>query len=58
MKSVSGKVSRSNFNHFITVILPVKQATEQDARFDALGGVMVVSLLVAIISLMRLMLAN
>lgn len=57
-KSDFGKSCRSGLNHCITVILPVKQATEEDNRSDAVGGLMVVCLSLAIIFLMRFMLEN
>ncbi len=58
IKSVFGKVSRSGLDHCITVILPVKHATEQDTGFDALGGLTVVGLSVVTILLMRFILGN
>jgi hypothetical protein len=57
-KTAAGKVRRRGRNHFTTVILPVKRAAETDARLDALGGVLIISLAVALIFWMRLILAN
>jgi hypothetical protein len=57
-KPVAGKVRRQGASHFTTVILPVTRAVETDARFDALGGVLIISLSVTVIFWMRLMLAN
>jgi hypothetical protein len=57
-KTVFGKVSRSGFYYFITVILPVKRPTEKDNKFDVLGGLMVVGLSTVMVILMRFMLAN
>jgi hypothetical protein len=51
-----GKVKRSGFHHFLTAALPVKRPAE--AKLDALGGVMVVIMLVGGLLLMRLILAN
>jgi len=51
-----GKVKRSGFHHFLTAVFPVKRTAE--AELDALGGVMVVILLVGAMLLMRLLLAN
>jgi len=51
-----GKVKRSGFHHLLTTVLRVKRTAE--AELDALGGVMVVILLVGAMLLMRLLLAN
>jgi hypothetical protein len=51
-----GKVKRSGFHHFLTAVFPVKRTAE--AELDALGGVMVVIMLVGAVFLMRLLLAN
>jgi hypothetical protein len=56
MTTAFGKVKRSGFHHFLTTVLPVKRAAE--AELDALGGVIVVILLVGAMLLMRLILAN
>ena len=58
MKTVFGKVSRSRFYYFIFMVLPVKQATEKDNGFDALGGLLVVVLSTVMMVLMRFMLAD
>jgi hypothetical protein len=51
-----GKVKRNGFHHLLTTVLRVKRTAE--AELDALGGVMVVILLVGAMLLMRLLLAN
>ena len=51
-----GKVKRSGFHHFLTAVFPVKRTAE--AELDALGGVMVVIMLMGAVLLMRLLLAN
>lgn len=58
MKPVAGKARRQGRNHFTTLILPVKRAAETDARFDAFGGVLIISLSVGLIFWMRLILAT
>lgn len=58
IKIAFGNFSRSGFYYFITMILPVKQATEKDNKFDALGGLMVVGLSTVTVILMRFMLGN
>jgi len=57
IKTVFGKVSRSRFYYLLIWHLPVRNACERETRSDALGGLMVVALLVGIVALMRLLLA-
>jgi hypothetical protein len=54
----SNKVDREHFKPFITSLLPVKHMTGRDGRLDALGGVLIISLAVALMFWMRLILAN
>lgn len=56
MKAVFGKANRSGFHYFVTPVLPTNRTTE--AGFDFLGGVIVVSLSVGVVSLMRFLLVN
>ena len=56
MKVVFGRADRSGFHYFLTSVFPMNHTTE--ARFDFLGGVMVVSLSVGVMLLMRLLLAH
>ncbi len=56
MKTVFGKVNRSGFHHFANPVPPRKRVSE--TGFDALGGLMIVSLSAGLAVLMRLILAN
>ena len=56
MTTALGKVKRSGFHYFLTTVLPVKRRA--DAELDALGGVMVVIILLGTVLLMRLILSN
>ena len=51
-----GKEPRSVLHHFITAALPF--AREPDARFEIMGGIMVVGLLGCTVFLMRFLLAD
>jgi hypothetical protein len=56
VKAVFGRASRSGFHHFLTSVLFMNRTPE--ARFDFLGGAMVVSLSMGMVLLMRLLLAH
>jgi hypothetical protein len=56
VKAVFGRSSRSGFHYFLTSVFPMNDAPT--ARFDFLGGVMVVSLTVGVVLLMRFLLVN
>ena len=56
MKPGFGKVTRSGLHRFITATIPF--APSPDARFEIVGGLMVVSLSTFLMALMRLLLAD
>jgi hypothetical protein len=56
VKTVFGRASRSGFHYFLTSVFPMNRTPE--ARFDFLGGVMVISLSMGVVLLMRLFLAH
>ena len=56
VKAVFGKADRSGFHYFLTSVLFMNHTPA--ARFDFLGGVMVVSLSMGVVILMRLLLAH
>jgi hypothetical protein len=56
VKSVSGRVNRSGFHHFLTAVFPMNHLPE--AKSDFLGVVMVVSMSVGTVFLMRILLAH
>ena len=56
VKAVFGRTSRSGFHCFLTSVFPMNPALE--ARFDFLGGIMVVGLSFGLVFLMRLLLEN
>jgi len=56
MKTGFGKESRSGLHRFITATIPF--APSPDARFEIVGGLMVVSLSTFLMALMRLLLAD
>lgn len=58
MKTVFGSASRSGFYYFVMSNLPVRRASEIEAGLDVLGGVLVICLSGATISLMRFILTN
>ena len=55
-KAVFGKANRSDFYNFVAPVLPRNRTPE--AGFDVLGGIMVVSLSIAVVLLMRLLLEH
>ena len=56
MKAVFGKTCRSGFHCFLTSVFPLNRTPR--AGFDALGGIIVVSLSIGTVFLMRLLLAH
>ena len=56
IRAVFEKVERSGFHRLITEVLPTNRKSE--TMFDALGGLIVVSLSVGIVVLMRLLLTQ
>jgi hypothetical protein len=59
VKTVFGSVNRSDFYYLITSIRSLLHTNHgPDTRFDAVGGVMVISLSAGIVVLMRLMVAH
>jgi hypothetical protein len=58
MKTVFGKINRSEFYYFIISNLPVKRVTEMETGFDFLGEMMVISLLAGVVFFMRFLLGS
>ena len=58
MKRICGSANRTGFHHFVSSILPVRQATKTEIGLDVLGGVVVVGLIAGMAVLMHLVLAN
>jgi len=56
VKAAFSRASRSGFHHFLASAFPVNH--EREARFDFLGGLMVVSLSAAAVFLMRFLLVD
>jgi len=56
MKAVPGKANRSGFHCFLTSVFPMDHTPA--AGFDALGGIIVVSLSMGTVFLMRLVLSH
>ena len=55
-KTVFGKANRSGFHHLVTPVHLMNRTPE--VGFDVLGGVIIVSLSMAVVFLMRLILVN
>ena len=55
MKTISARVNRSGLYYLMNPIVPINHALK--ARFDALGSVLTVGLLLAVVSLMRMFLS-
>jgi hypothetical protein len=56
LKAVFGKPNRSGFHYFLTSVFHTNHTSV--ARFDFLGGVMVVSLLMGVVFMMRFLVAH
>jgi hypothetical protein len=56
MKTVFDRVNRSGVYYLISTLAPIN--LKRKAKFDALGGVMVVALVAGLVAVMRLILAK
>ncbi len=55
-KAYAGKVTRSEWHHFISMALPFQRASA--IRLEALGGVAAVGLILGVLVAMRFLVAN